>query len=105
MTYNSFGEYLKTLPPNTVFRLWQYKRMFTPYEEDNKFMDESQYVNTTADEVRILDVINLPDGDLLLATTYAYGDGKCINYYKLSEISLGKSEHDMEEEEWALGLQ
>ena len=105
MQHNSFAEYLKTLPPNTVFRLWQYKRMFTPYEQDEKFMDESQYVNTTADKVRILDVINLPDGDLLLATTYAYGDGKCINYYKLSEISLGKSEHDMEEEEWALGLQ
>ena len=105
MTYNSFGEYLKTLPPNTVFRLWQYKRMFTPYEQDEKFMDESQYVNVECDYIRILDVINLPDGDLLLATTYAYGDGKCINYYKLSEISLGKSEHDMEEEEWALGLQ
>ena len=105
MTYNSFGEYLKTLPPNTVFRLWQYKRMFTPYEQDEKFMDESQYVNVECDYIRILDVINLPDGDLLLATTYAYGDGKSINYYKLSEISLGKSEHDMEEEEWALGLQ
>ena len=96
--YNSFGEYLKTLPPDTVFRLWQYKRMFTPYEQDNKFMDESQYVNTTADEVRILDVINLPDGDLLLATTYAYGDGKCINYYKLSEISLAKCMGDEDED-------
>ena len=98
MQYNSFAEYLKSLPPDTIFRLWQYKRMFTPYEQDEKFMDESQYVNTTADEGRILDVINLPDGDLLLATTYAYGDGKYISYYKLSEISLGKSEKDMEEE-------
>ena len=96
MQYNSFAEYLKSLPPNTIFRLWQYKRMFTPYEQDEKFMDESQYVN---DECDFVDTINLPDGDLLLATTYAYGDGKYISYYKLSEISLGKSERDMEEEE------
>ena len=99
MQYNSFAEYLKSLPPDTIFRLWQYKRMFTPYEQDEKFMDESQYVNDECDHIHILDVITLPDGDLLLATTYAYGDGKYISYYKLSEISLGKSERDMEEEE------
>lgn len=99
MTYNSFGEYLKSLPPDTVFRLWQYRRMFTPYEQDEKFLDESQFVNTKCDFIKIHDVINLPDGDLLLATTYAYGDGKYISYYKLSEISLGKNENDMEGEE------
>lgn len=99
MQYNSFGEYLQSLPPNTIFRLWEYKRMFTPYEQAEKFSDESLYVNDECDHVRILDVIALPDGDLLLAITYAYGDGKYISYYKLSEISLGKSEKDMEEEE------
>lgn len=99
MQYNSFADYLKSLPPNTIFRLWEYKRMFTPYEQAEKFMDESVYVNTECDHIRILDVINLPDGDLLLATTYAYGDGTYISYYKLSEISLGRSEKDMEEEE------
>lgn len=97
--YNSFGDYLAALPPNTIFRLWEYKRMFTPYEQAEKFSDESLYVNDECDHVRILDVIALPDGDLLLATTYAYGDGKYISYYKLSEISLGKSEKDMEEAE------
>lgn len=97
--YNSFGDYLAALPPNTIFRLWEYKRMFTPYEQAEKFSDESLYVNDECDHVRILDVIALPDGDLLLATTYAYGDGKYISYYKLSEISLAKSEKDMEEEE------
>lgn len=99
MTYNSFADYLKSLPPDTVFRLWEYKRMFTPYEQEQKFSDESLYVNEECDYVRILDVIALPDGDLFLATTYAYGDGTYINYYKLSEISLGRSEKDMEEEE------
>jgi hypothetical protein len=98
MQYNSFAEYLQSLPPDTVFHLWEYKRMFTPYEQEQKFSDESLLVNDECDHIRILDVITLPDGDLLLATTYAYGDGKYISYYKLSEISLGKSENDMEEE-------
>lgn len=98
MQHNSFAEYLQSLPPDTVFRLWEYKRMFTPYEQEQKFSDESLLVNDECDHIRILDVITLPDGDLLLATTYAYGDGKYISYYKLSEISLGKSENDMEEE-------
>lgn len=98
MQYNSFAEYLKSLPSDTIFQLWQYKRMFTPYEQDKKFLDESQYVNDECDFVKILDTIDLPDGDLLLATTYAYGEGSYISYYKLSEISLSKSEKDMEEE-------
>lgn len=99
MTYNSFADYLKSLSPDTVFRLWEYKRMFTPYEQEQKFSDESLYVNEECDYVRILDVITLPDGDLLLATIGAYDDGTYISYYKLSEISLGRSEKDMEEEE------
>lgn len=98
MQYNSFSEYLKSLPENTIFRMWEYKRMFTPYEQEQKFSDESLYVNDECDYVRILDVITLPDGDLLLATTYAYGEGSYISYHKLSEISLGKSDKDMEEE-------
>lgn len=99
MQYNSFAEYLQSLPPDTVFRIWQYKRMFTPYEQEEKFSDESQYVDDECDYIRILDVITLPDGDLLLATTYAWGESSYISYYKLSEISLAKSEKDMEEEE------
>lgn len=99
MQHNSFAEYLKSLPPNTIFRLWEYKRMFTPYEQEQKFIDESPYVDDECDHIRILDVIALPDGDLLLATTGAYDDGTYISYYKLSEISLAKSDKDMEEEE------
>lgn len=98
MQYNSFGEYLQSLPYNIVFRLWEYKRMFTSYEQAEKFSDESLLVNDECDFVRILDVINLPDGDLFLATTEAWGDDKYISYYKLSEIALAKAEKDMEEE-------
>ena len=60
MTYNSFAEYLKSLPPDTIFRLWQYKRMFTPYEQEEKFSDESQYVNVECDFVKILTQLICP---------------------------------------------
>ena len=96
--YNSFAEYLKSLPPNTVFRLWEYKRMFTPYEQAEKFSDESVYVDDECEFVCIKDVITLPDGDLLLAISPLDLDGY-VEYHKLSNITLAKAEKDMEEEE------
>lgn len=98
MQYNSFGKYLATFPPDTIFRMWEYKRMFTPYEQEEKFSDESLYVNTECEFIYIKDVITLPDGDLLLAVSpidlSAY-----VEYHKLSNISLAKTDKDMEEEE------
>ena len=98
MQYNSFAEYLKSLPPDTIFRMWEYKRMFTPYEQSEKFSDESLYVNTECEFVYIKDVITLPDGDLLLAISPVDLNGY-IEYHKLSDISLEKSAKDMEVEE------
>lgn len=97
MTYNSFGDYLKSLPPDTIFRLWQYKRMFTPYEQAEKFSDESLYINDRCEFVYVKDVITLPDGDLLLAVSPVDLKGY-VEYHKLSNISLAKADKDMEEE-------
>lgn len=98
MQYNSFGEYLTTFPPDTIFRMWEYKRMFTPYEQAEKFSDESLYVNTECEFVYIKDVITLPNGDLLLAVSPIDLSGY-VEYHKLSNISLAKTDKDMEEEE------
>ena len=96
MTYNSFGEYLKSLPSDTVFRLWEYKRIFTPYEEENKFIDQCEFKNKYCSYVKILDTINLPNGDIMLA---AQSDDDYIDYYRLSEIKLVRVPSDMEDEE------
>ena len=93
--YKSFGEYLKTLPPTTVFRLWEKKQIFTPYEWEQKFTDQSLYENDICLYVCISDVIELPDGDLLLVT-YDPALESYLTYYKLSEISLAKSMEDEE---------
>lgn len=98
MQYNSFAEYLQSLPPNTVFRMWEYKRMFTPYEQAEKFSDEGLYVNDKCEFVYVKGAITLPDGDLLLAVSPVDLKGY-VEYHKLSEIALAKAEKDMEEEE------
>ena len=99
MTYNSFGDYLKSLPPDTIFRVWVRKRIFTPYEQDSKFIGQSLYEDDIATHIIITDVISLPDGDLLLATYNSDDNDKgYITYYKLSEIDLAKADYDMEEE-------
>lgn len=98
MQYKSFSEYLNTLPENTVFRIWEYKKMFTPYEQDEKFLDQSIYENGLAQHVIIDDVIELPDGDLLLAVhDWEYDKAEYTDYYKLSNISIARSDSDMEE--------
>lgn len=99
MNYNSFNDYLKSLPPDTIFRLWEYKRMFTPYEIAHKFEDENEYKNEECYYVCIKDTITLPDGDILLATYDCSEHGEYISYYKLSNIELAKCESDMEEED------
>ena len=98
--YKSFSEYLKPLPENTVFRIWEYKKMFTPYEQDEKFSDQSVYEDEIAQRVIIDNVIELPDGDLLLAVhdwECDYGSSMYTDYYKLSNISIAKANSDMEE--------
>lgn len=101
MQYNSFGEYLNSLPADTVFRLWEYKRLFTPYEQTRLYEDQSVLENDECFYVRIKDTINLPDGDILLATYSVEGGDDSddyITYYKLSNVALAKSETDMEED-------
>lgn len=51
----------------TVFRMFKYKRVYTPHEMAEKYSDESEYENGGyAVEVYIRNAIELPDGDVLL---------------------------------------
>lgn len=44
---------------NKVVRLWKYKRMFTPYEQEKKFVDQSEYVDDLCEKVFILEVYDI----------------------------------------------
>ena len=87
-----------------IFRFWVYKKMFTPYEQDKKFSDESIYENEYCSYGRIVEVSPLPDGDILLAfqidDNYENNnDIDYVTYHKLSEIQLDWSKQDQVEDE------
>lgn len=73
---------------------WVYKKMFTPYELDKKFMDESIYEDCHGTEGYIKEVILLPDNDILLGIARVFEDSEdneynyFVDYYKLSEIRM-----------------
>lgn len=80
---------------NRPIRYWVYKRMFTPYELEHKFMDESVFEDSYATEGYIKEVVLLPDNDVLLGIArgseinsedddYTY----MVDYHKLSEIRM-----------------
>ena len=79
---------------NRVFYLWVYKHMFTPYEVENKFMDESQFDDVAAKRCLLRECVQLGNGDYLLGCQLVteacdLEDGPAyLEYHKLSEIKL-----------------
>ena len=102
--HNNIKDFFK-VHDGQIFRFWVYKKMFTPYEQEKKFSDESIYENAHCSYGRIIEVAPLPDGDILLAFqidgNYDVGinDIDYVTYYKLSEIQLDWSKNDQVEDE------
>ena len=96
---DSWGDihtWLSDVGEERVFRMWVFKKMFTPYEQDEKFSDESVYVDDTCNLVMIKELIELPDGDLLIGFQDTDSDNLYLEYYKLSEIRLDYYQNDKE---------
>lgn len=73
-----------------VYRYWVYKRMFTPLEMDEKYVDETCYEDDECAFGMIYEAIELPDGDILIGFIDPDDEGTTvegmIEYYKLSEL-------------------
>ena len=82
-----FHTWLLDVGYNRIFRMWKYKRMFTPYEQDQKFSDESVFEDDIATHIQIKEAIVLPDKDILIGY-HTMGFDDVIMYDKLSEIYL-----------------
>ena len=102
--YKNITEWLKDYE-HKVFRMWKYKKMFTPYEIEQKFVDESVYESDVCAYIIITKIIPISNDDCLigyiLVDGYSYNDiiDKSENdrlewYVKLSEIELAYSESD-----------
>ena len=93
--YEDFKSFIEK-HSDCIFRMWVYKKMFTPYEQDKKYIDETCYEDVNSRYVCIREYIPLPDGDILLGVQeildksdiYTKQSKWFIEYYKLSEIRL-----------------
>lgn len=97
---DSFGDiytWLHDVGEDKLFRFVVYRRIFTPYEQEQKFSDESQYEDTHFTFGYIKELINLENGDYLIGFNICDDDGSglgIIEYYRLSEIRLSCFESD-----------
>lgn len=100
LTYGDFHTYVAD-HPGTIYRYWVYKRKFTPYELDKKFVDQSEFVDTSASFGVISKLIELPNGDFLIGFTPVNESGDPMEgdilFYLLSEIQLCVRECDQME--------
>lgn len=99
--YDNIAQFIND-KQSDIFRYWIYRKIYTPFEQDKKYMDESIYEDDTCRCAYIRECIKLPDGDVLLG----FEDAECFNdkdlkrdiqYCKLSEIRLEWYEGDQEE--------
>ena len=80
-----------------LYRYLVYKKMFTPYEQQKAFSDESIFEDDHYELCKIEEAIDLGNGDWLLGLRDLDYDGSVygiIHYYKLSEIQLSYFEND-----------
>lgn len=89
-SHDSIGAFFEQ-HKDRVIRFYVYRRLFTPYEMEKQFSDQSLYESDVGNIGMIREVIPLPDGDVLLGIGGICDDISDMNYldyYRLSEIRL-----------------
>lgn len=88
-----------------IFRLFEYKKVYTPYEQQQAFTDESMYVSNHAQFIKIREVIDLGYDHLigyqvLLSSEDLDIIDPRLEYRKLSDIILEYDPDDAKCEEF-----
>lgn len=100
----NIGTWLFDSQEGQIFRYCVYKKVYTPYEQDKKFSDETEFENGGYwNYAYITNVIEIPN-DLLIEFEELYQDEECTpfkpighkSYRRLSDISLQKYDIDNE---------
>ena len=81
---------------NDIFQFWVYRKVYTPYEQQRAFSDESMFEDQCANYGFAVECTALGNGDFLIGfRTVADPDetevesyNGPIEYYKLSEIRM-----------------
>ena len=79
-----------------IYRFLVYKKMFTPYEQERRFVDESQFEDVHFRFAFIEEAVDLGNGEWLIGFREIIDDDICghIDYNKLSDIQLSYFEVD-----------
>lgn len=91
--YGDWETFMHDVGEDRIFRMLQYKKIFTPAEIEHKYIDQSIYTDNTYQDVTIEEWIVLEE-DILLGLAYLYdyddfeNDNPTIHYHKLSDIEL-----------------
>ena len=101
---NCYGDFETFLYDNSerLFRYLVYKRSYTPYEIDRKYVDQSEFEYDHYRFGFIRECINLAGGEYLLGIHEIIGiededeDDGTLEYYKLSELRLSYDPRDVE---------
>lgn len=79
-----------------IYSYLVYKKLFTPYEQEHTFMDESQFEDIQYRTALIEEAIELGNGDWLIGFREIIDDEVCgiIHYHRLSDIQIALFEQD-----------
>ena len=80
---------------NKVFRYWQRKRIWTPYDLECKDPYQSEYVDDECSYGYIIEVVDL-GYDWLIGIAESL-EARYIEYHKLNDIELAYSVSDQDE--------
>ena len=99
-----FETWLMDESDTRIFRYLVYKKVYTPLEQDKKYIDESEYEDggmyTMA---KIEEAIDMGNGNWMLGLREIYEDGSIahnLKYVMLNEIRLWSFDDDQKMELW-----
>lgn len=96
-----FERYL-TENPDKIWRFLVYRRMFTPYEQEQKFRDDHEFTSNHYEFAKIKDVFKICDDYVIIFNILDSEDRDshvCEKIYRLSEIRLSSWDYDNREDE------
>ena len=89
-----------------IFRMLEYKKLFTPYEQEQKFSDESEFKDTHYTFIKIVECFELPNGEVMIGYREIIewadleNEPDKIDYRNLKDIQLSYFTQDQNEENW-----
>ena len=96
-----FEQYL-TADPDKIWRFLVYKRMFTPYEQEQKFSDDDEFTSIHYEFAKIKNVFPVDNDFIIIFDILDSDDKESYGHekiYRLSEIRLSSYEYDNREDE------